>query len=141
MQKSLRNFSSVHGLPEQRFYNGLCMAYGADSVLFADVVTTGLLPTIRAENCEHEYQTFDCAFKSEIRPHIDRQLARAVLSMTWFPETSARPFRDGRALCSSGFGPCRGMPKGPRRVGPGCRAPGQCSALGYDMITDLAKST
>ena len=91
VQKRLKNFSSIHGLPEQRFYNGLCLAYGADTVLFADVVTTGLLPTIRAEHCAHEYQTFDYAFKTEIRPHIDRQMAKAVLNMTWFPEPPSRP--------------------------------------------------
>jgi hypothetical protein len=91
VHKRLEKFSSVHGLPEQRFYNGLCLAYGADAALFADVVATGFLPTMRAENCEHEYQTFDHAFKTEIRPHIDRQMAKAVLSMTWFPDQPSRP--------------------------------------------------
>jgi hypothetical protein len=93
VHKRLEKFSSVHGLPEQRFYNGLCLAFGADTTLFADVVATGLLPTMRAENCEHEYQTFDHAFKTEIRPHIDRQMAKAVLSMTWFPEPPSRPLQ------------------------------------------------
>jgi hypothetical protein len=91
VHKRLEKFSSVHGLPEQRFYNGLCLAYGADATLFADVVATGLLPTMRAENCEHEFQTFAYAFKAEIRPHIDRQMAKAVLNMTWFPELPSRP--------------------------------------------------
>jgi hypothetical protein len=86
VHKRLEKFASVHGLPEQRFYNGLCLAYGADATMFAELVSTGLLPTMRAQNCEHEYQTFDYAFKTEIRPHIDRQLAKAVLNMTWFPE-------------------------------------------------------
>ena len=91
VHKRLEKFSSVHGLPEQRFYNGLCLAYGADAALFTDVVVTGLLPTMRAENCEHEYQTFDHAFKTEIRPHIDRQMAKAVLNMTWFSESPSQP--------------------------------------------------
>jgi hypothetical protein len=69
----------------------LCMAYGADAALFADVVATGFLPIMRAENCENEYQTFEHAFKTEIRPHIDRQMAKAVLNMTWFPEQPSRP--------------------------------------------------
>jgi hypothetical protein len=86
VHKRLEKFSSVHGLPEQRFYNGLCLAYGADAVLFADVVATGLLPTMRAENCADEYATFDHAFKAEIRPHIDRAMAKSILSMVWFPE-------------------------------------------------------
>jgi len=87
----LKNFSSVHGLPEQRFYNGICLAYCADTVLFADLVTAGLLPTKRAEHCEHEYEMFDYAFKTEIRSHIDRQMAKAVLNRTWFPELPSRP--------------------------------------------------
>jgi hypothetical protein len=91
VHKKLEKFSSVHGLPEQRFYNGLCLAYGADAALFADVVATRLLPTMRAENCADEYATFDHAFKAEIRPHIDRAMAKSVLSMVWFPEQPLPP--------------------------------------------------
>ena len=91
VHKKLEKFSSVHGLPEQRFYNGLCLAYGADAVLFADVVATKLLPAMRAENCADEYATFDHAFKAEIRPHIDRAMAKSVLSMVWFPEQPLPP--------------------------------------------------
>jgi len=62
-----KNYASVHGLPQQRFYNLICLAYGADPVTFADVTenmtnmmtqkgvmpTTqqGVLPKKRAENC------------------------------------------------------------------------------------------
>ena len=35
-------FADEHGLPVQRFYNVLCMAYGADSKLFADVVENAI---------------------------------------------------------------------------------------------------
>jgi hypothetical protein len=86
----MEKFASVHGLPEQRVFNGLCLAYGSDPVLFADVLVSGLLPKTRAGNCEHEYQTFAFAFKSIIRPHIDREMARAVLNTTWFPEPHSR---------------------------------------------------
>jgi hypothetical protein len=54
------------------------------------VSDSGLLPKARAGNCEHEYQTFAFAFRSVIRPHIDRQMARAILSTTWFPEPDSR---------------------------------------------------
>jgi hypothetical protein len=91
VQKRLQNFSSVHGLPEQRFYNGLCLAYGADGPLFADVVATGLLPKIRAAHCQHEYETFDYAFNTIIRPHIDREMAKVVWNMAWFPEQPSQP--------------------------------------------------
>ena len=34
----MENYASVHGLPQQRFYNLLCLAYGADfPATFADV--------------------------------------------------------------------------------------------------------
>jgi len=87
VEKSLGKYSSVHGLPEQRFYNLVCWAYGADPKTFADVVEKGYLPKRRAENCEYEYQTFKSAFASEMLPHIDRQMARAVLNTAWLPQS------------------------------------------------------
>jgi hypothetical protein len=81
----LTKLSSVHGLPEQRFYNLICMAYGADPVTFADVVDDEYLPKRRADNCEYEFQNFKRAWNSEISPHIDRKMARAVLDTTWLP--------------------------------------------------------
>ena len=92
------NYASVHGLPQQRFYNLLCMAYGADPVMFADVAqhmmdkmtNQGFLPNRRAGNCEYEFQMFDHAFRTEISPHIDHERARAVLDTTWFPPPRER---------------------------------------------------
>ena len=94
--------ASVHGLPQQRFYNLLCLAYGADPVTFADVTENmtnmmarkgmlptaeqGVLPKKRAENCEYEFQTFNHAWVTQIRPHIDLEMARTVLDTSWFPE-------------------------------------------------------
>jgi Putative metallopeptidase len=96
-----KNYASVHGLPQQRFYNLICLAYGADPVAFAGVTENetnmmeqkgvlpkaqqGVLPTKRAENCEYEFQTFDYAWKTQILPHIDQELARKVLDTAWFP--------------------------------------------------------
>jgi hypothetical protein len=89
VEKPLQKYSSVHGLPEQRFFNLLCLAYGADPKLFADVVEKEYLPKRRAGNCEYEYQSFARAFRSEIGgPHIDRQMARVVLDTTWLPPQS-----------------------------------------------------
>ena len=90
--KPLEKYSSVHGLPEQRFYNLVCWAYGADPKTFANVVEKGYLPQRRAGNCEYEYQTFKRAWTSEMSPHIDRQMARAVLDTTWLPASSAGLF-------------------------------------------------
>jgi hypothetical protein len=86
VERRLEKFSSTHGMPEQRFYNGLCLAYGADPALFEDLVESGLLPKTRAHNCDREYQTFDYAFKTQILPHMDRAMAQAVFHKTWFPE-------------------------------------------------------
>ena len=42
-------FVDEHGTPAQRLYNLLCIAYGSDKELFADVVEKGYLPKERAE--------------------------------------------------------------------------------------------
>ena len=90
------NYASVHGLPQQRFYNLLCLAYGADPVMFSDVTNAmkdkGYLPKQRANNCEYEFQSFDHAFRTVISPSIDHELARTVLDRTWFPESTAPKF-------------------------------------------------
>jgi hypothetical protein len=93
VEKPLDKYSNVHGLPEQRFYNLVCLAYGADPELYADVVENGYLPKSRAENCDYEFQTFSRAWRTEIRPHIDQKKAKAVLDTSWLPQASARPVR------------------------------------------------
>lgn len=93
LKKRLEKYSGVHGLPEQRFYNLLCLAYGANPTEFADVVENGYLPKSRADNCEYEFQTFQSAWRREIRPHIDLNMAKAVMDMTWLPQSSAQPVR------------------------------------------------
>jgi hypothetical protein len=65
-------FSDEHGTPAQRLYNLLCIAYGSDKELFADVVTKGFLPEERAEFCEDEYRQIDFAYRTLIAPHVDR---------------------------------------------------------------------
>jgi hypothetical protein len=104
-----KNYASVHGLAQQRFYNLICLAYGADPVTFADVTQNvtnmmaqkgvlprqqqGVLPKQRADNCTYEFQTFDYAWKTYIRPHIDLELAHKVLDTAWFPEPMRRRVR------------------------------------------------
>jgi len=92
------NYASVHGLPQQRFYNLLCLAYGADPKLFADVTNNmmksmtekGFLPQRRAGNCEYEFQTFDRAFQTAIGPYIDHQMAKAVMDTEWFVQAPSK---------------------------------------------------
>jgi hypothetical protein len=85
IQNKLAEYADVHDFPQQRFYNIMCMAYGADPKTFADAAN--ILPKERAGHCEQEYQDFRRAWLSEIRPHIDQQLARQVLNTTWLPPT------------------------------------------------------
>jgi hypothetical protein len=84
-------FSDVHGAPAQRFFNLLCLAYGADPVVFADVVDKGYLPKTRATSCKREFDQVAFAFRTLILPHVDEQMARSVLDRSWLPpEESAR---------------------------------------------------
>ncbi len=89
-------FADEHGTPAQRFYNVLCIAYGADPKLFADVVEKGYLPKNRAEGCEDEYEQADKAFKRLIAPRVDRKLARKVHNTSWLSDPSTQaPQRTG----------------------------------------------
>jgi hypothetical protein len=115
-----KNYASVHGLPQQRFYNLVCLAYGADPVTFADVAENmtsmmaqkgvlpkaqqGVLPKQRAENCAYEFQTYEHAFRTQIRPHLDADMVQKVLDTAWFPEPMRRRVRPSptQAAASSG---------------------------------------
>lgn len=74
----LKQFADVHGLSAQRFYNLLCMAYGAQPQRFAEVVEKGYLPESRAEGCADEYKQVDYAFRRLIYPYIDQGVKRKV---------------------------------------------------------------
>lgn len=90
--QSMRKFSDVHGTPSQRYYNVLCLAYGADPVLFGDFVASGKLPKDRAEGCEFEYQQVANAFERLVVPNIDPEL-RQELHKTWLPPVDTQPAR------------------------------------------------
>ena len=77
----LSAFASDHGLPQERFYNLICLAFGADRIGFADFAT--YLPSTRAPTCWREYGTLVRAFEKEITLHIDQEVARQVLHRNW----------------------------------------------------------
>jgi len=85
----LAAFASDHGLPQERFYNLVCLAFGANSQEFADFAN--FLPPTRSPNCSHEYQTLVRAFRQQIRPHIDQEQARLVLDTDWLEQVEATP--------------------------------------------------
>jgi hypothetical protein len=74
----LKAFAGVHGLPAQRYFNVLCMAYGSDAQAYADAVTLGGLPASRAEGCRDEYLMLDRAFKKLVMPYVDLRRWRKV---------------------------------------------------------------
>lgn len=83
-------FSDIHAAPAQRFFNLICLAYGADPVLFAEVVDKKLLPKARASNCGREHHQVAFAFQEGIRPYLDEQLEQKVMDKTWLPRVKSR---------------------------------------------------
>jgi hypothetical protein len=87
----LNDFSDTHGAPATRFYNLLCIAFGANPELFADIVSKRQLPVERAIGCEDEFRDLAHAFKTLIRPHIDETRAREVMARHWLPDGMTKP--------------------------------------------------
>lgn len=91
IREQLAGFASNHGQPQERFYDLMCLAYGADPVTFGDLTQDGFLPPSRSPNCKYEYKTLTNSFHKEIRPHIDRELARRVMDTSWLPAPQSMP--------------------------------------------------
>jgi Putative metallopeptidase len=87
---SMAEFADEHSTSEQRRFNLLCIAYGADPELFEDVAAWGGLPEERADICEEEFEHIAHAYHTLIGPHIDPDLAKKVFDRTWLPEKTSR---------------------------------------------------
>lgn len=74
----LEDFADAHGVPAQRLFNLLCMAYGADPNRLADLVDKGDLPSERAETCDDEYQQIAYAFEKQIGSHTDETMRATI---------------------------------------------------------------
>jgi hypothetical protein len=85
----LSAFGSDHGLPQERFYNLVCLAFGADGAGCADLAN--YLPPTRAPGCPFEYRTLVRAFEKEITPHIDQEIARRVPDTNWLQRLESQP--------------------------------------------------
>jgi hypothetical protein len=72
--KEWAQYSDEHGTSAQRFYNTLCLGYGADPQTFKEFVDRGWLPKERADNCAAEYQQIKLAFEKTILPYVDLDL-------------------------------------------------------------------
>jgi hypothetical protein len=78
-------FADAHAAPMQRYYNLMCIGYGAYPELFSGLIEKGYLPKNRADSCRIEYNEVNFAFHTAIAPHLDKRLAEQVLDKTWVP--------------------------------------------------------
>lgn len=85
VQIRLAGLAADHGMPQERVYNLLCLAYGSNPERFADLARDGRLPESRARHCETEYKSVAMAFEKEIAPHIDFALAKRIMDASWLP--------------------------------------------------------
>jgi hypothetical protein len=85
----LSAFGSDHGLPQERYYNLLCMAVGAQPEVFRDLES--YLPSTRTPHCASEYQRLAHAFHKVIDPHVDPEIARQVLDTNWLESLESNP--------------------------------------------------
>jgi len=85
----LAAFASDHGLPQERYYNLLCLAVGAQPEVFRDLEP--YLPSTRTPRCASEYQRLAHAFRKVIDPHVDPEIARRVLDTNWLESLESNP--------------------------------------------------
>src|SRR5215475_14136773 len=72
------DFADVHGLDLQRFYNVVCLAWGADPKLYGFAKDLGKLPEGRPEGCAAEYEQVRYAVRVLLRKHVDeKEIERA----------------------------------------------------------------
>ena len=74
------DFADVHGLDRKRFYNVLCLAWGADHKLYEFARDLGKLPQERADGCSDEYEQVRYAVQVLILKNVDmKAMARERL--------------------------------------------------------------
>ena len=83
-------YADVHSLTAQRLFNVMCLAYGSDQELFAELADKNYLPKERAEGCWAEYEQVAHAVSTLIRPHIDPARRKHALARKWLTSPSAR---------------------------------------------------
>ena len=91
---TMEEYADEQSTSEQRAFNLLCIAYGANPELFEDAVKFGGLPDFRAELCEEEYELVSLAYEELIGPHIDPDLAPEVFDQSWLPEKTSDMLED-----------------------------------------------
>lgn len=66
----LAHYAGEHSLGEQRYFNLMCMLYGADPGRYLRVVTSGRLPEARALRCPEESRRITRSWSRTLVPHF-----------------------------------------------------------------------
>ena len=69
-QMDARAFADTHDLDEQRYYNLMCWAYGADPLVRAYIVVESGLPPERSQSCQQEYAQMSSSWERLLSPHL-----------------------------------------------------------------------
>jgi hypothetical protein len=85
------DFAGSAGIPRQRMYNVLCIAYGGAPDQFKSFVEAGDLLAGRAENCEAEYRQVQAAFRATILKRVDEGMMKKVLVLDWLTADDLQP--------------------------------------------------
>jgi Putative metallopeptidase len=80
---SRTDLADVRGFAGQRSYNLLCIAYGAEPRLFADLVEKKYLPESRAEDCADEYGQVAYAVNTLMGRYVDESAREKVFAEDW----------------------------------------------------------
>jgi hypothetical protein len=70
---ALPAMADEHALDEQRYFNMLCWAYGANPEGNQDLIAKGVLPATRAEQCPHEYQQLKKSWYQLLGKHLKKR--------------------------------------------------------------------
>jgi hypothetical protein len=87
---SRTKFADEHGTQRQRYYNYLCLAYGANPTEFQDFVDKGMLPKERAVHCNQEYEQVRRAFQKTVQPFLDQDMMKKVPVVRWFRDDDGK---------------------------------------------------
>jgi hypothetical protein len=94
IEKSIspREFAGTHALNAQRYYNVLCLAFGANPALVGNAPPPGLSEW-RAKHCGDEYALLKRAFTKLVLPYIDEPRQREAIAQVrfkWSPLVTER---------------------------------------------------
>ncbi len=77
------DFASAQSPEAQRFFNYLCIAFGADQSTFKFLLDQNMLPVRRAQRCGNEFHALRFSFLKTIMPHVDQNLLKKVQGAGW----------------------------------------------------------